>query len=428
MTWLWRLWQATATRAGDKTVVIDAGTGRAWTCAEIMIEADRRAAALRDGFFCLPNGAAWLIEFLACQRAGLAAVPLDPTLPADAQARIRSRLNRGRTRSVGSGAVRRPGRTAARPACFKLTSGTTGDLKPIACSSAQLEADGRQICRTMGIRAHDVNLAIIPLGHSYGLGNLVMPLLLQGTGMVCAQTFVPRQIVQLIEKYRISVFPAVPAILRALAQLERATKPPGLRLVISAGAPLPADVARQFHSRFGVRIHNFYGSSETGGICYDRTGNAALSGRGVGKPVGGVSVRVRRDGRVAVKSRAGSATLPDLGEWNRYGELRLIGRVGEMANIGGRKVSPAEVEACLRQVAGVADAWVTVLRDARGDDYLAAAVETRLDRAALEGRLLAVLPLWKLPRRYFISETLPRTNRGKLHTAELRERLSVSRP
>ena len=227
---------------------------------------------------------------------------------------------------------------------------------------------------------------------------------------------------------RLAFFRPFRPILRALAQLEGATKPPSLRLVISAGAPLSADVAQQFHRRYGIKIHNFYGSSETGGICYDRTGNATLSGRSVGKPMDDVVVRIRRDGRVSVSSRAGNATLPDLGEWNRYGELRLLGRVGEVANIGGKKVSPAELERALRELRGVSDAWVSVVQDKRGNDYLAAAVETTRVRIDLEEDLLRALPSWKLPRKWLIGAVLPRNDRGKLHTAELRARLSVSLP
>ena len=263
----------------------------------------------------------------------------------------------------------------------------------------------------MGLRPADRNLAIIPLGHSYGLGNLVMPLLLQGIAVVCAQAFVPRQILRLIEEHEVTVLPTVPAILRALAQLEGATKPPSLRLVISAGAPLSTEVAQQFHRRFDIKIHNFYGSSETGGICYDRIGNATLSGRSVGKPLAGVKVRLRRDGRIAVNSPAGKATLPDLGEWNRYRELRLFGRVGEVANLGGKKVAPAEIERALRELRGISDAWITVLRDKRGNDYLAAAVETTRARADIEQELLKTLPTWKLPKTWLLAPALPRTDR-----------------
>jgi acyl-CoA synthetase (AMP-forming)/AMP-acid ligase II len=415
MTSLWKLWQTTADDRATKTAVIDADTGREWTFRELTTLAERIAAPL-DGRIvpvCQPNSASWLATFLGAQKIDAVALPLDPTLPAEAQERTMRRAFR---------------ELPARSCCIKLTSGTTGDLKFVYCSAANLRADGEHIIRTMGIRPADRNLAVIPLGHSYGLGNLVMPLLLQGTAVVCAPTFVPRQVLQWIERYKVTVLPTVPAILRALAQLEGAVKPPSLRLVISAGAPLSAEIAQQFYQRYGLKAHNFYGSSETGGICYDRTGNATLRGRSVGKPLDGVTVRIRRDGRVTVRSRAGSATLPDLGAWNRYGELQLLGRVGEVANIGGKKVSPAEVERAVRELHGVSDAWVTVVKDKRGNDYLAAAVETTRARVDLERGLLRALPLWKLPKKWLLDSTLPRTDRGKLHTAELRARLSVSLP
>jgi len=415
MTSLWTLWQATAARCAEKVVVIDADTNRAWTAAQLTAEAEHLATMFRGPYvpICQPNSALWLATFLAIQKIGAAAVPLDVSLPPETQRDTIYRLGPRSKSSI---------------CCVKLTSGTSGYLKRIFCSSANLQADGEHIIRTMGIRPADRNLAIIPLGHSYGLGNLVMPLLLQGTAVVCAQAFVPRQILRLIDEHQVTVLPTVPAILRALAQSEGAMKPSSLRLVISAGAPLTAEVAQQFHQRYGIKIHNFYGSSETGSICYDRTGMATLKGRSVGKPLAGVKVQIRRDGRVAVSSPAGKATLPDLGEWNRHGELHLLGRVGAVANVGGKKVTPAEIERALRQLHGITDAWVTVLQDKRGNDYLAAVVETTRDRADLEQELLKTLPTWKLPKTWLIAPALPRTDRGKLHTAELRARLSVSLP
>lgn len=415
MTSLWSLWQATAKRCAEKTVVIDAETGRAWTATQITAEAEHLATMFRGPYvpICQPNSALWLATFLAIQKIGAAAVPLDTSLPPESQRDTIYRLGARPKTSI---------------CCVKLTSGTTGDLKPVLCSAGNLQADGEHIIRTMGIRRDDRNLAIIPLGHSYGLGNLVIPLLLQGTAVVCAQAFVPRQILRLIDEYKVTVLPTVPAILRALAQLEGATKPSSLRLVISAGAPLTAEVAQQFHRRYGLKIHNFYGSSETGGICYDRTGTATLKGRSVGKPLTGVKVRVLRDGRVAVNSPAGKATLPDLGKWNRYDELSLLGRVGEIANVGGKKVAPTEIERALRELRGITDVWVTVLNDKRGNNYLAAAVETARTRADIEQELLKTLPAWKLPKTWLIAPALFRSDRGKLHTTELRARLSVNLP
>jgi acyl-coenzyme A synthetase/AMP-(fatty) acid ligase len=242
--------------------------------------------------------------------------------------------------------------------------------------------------------------------------------------MVCAADYLPRQLVEWIERYRVTVFPAVPALFRVLAAL-----PPGrgncpsLRTVISAGAVLTPAVAQAFFARYGIKIHNFYGSSETGGICYDRTGGASLKGRSVGKPLAGVSVTVKA-GRVTVESlavaaRGGRWRLADFGEWNGRGELVLLGRAGQGANIGGKKVHPLEVERVLRALPGVTDAAVW-LRQSEGRDLLAAGVETKHSRAELERALAVRLPAWKLPKAWFIARELPRTARGKLDLAALR--------
>ncbi len=160
-------------------------------------------------------------------------------------------------------------------------------------------------------------------------------------------------------------------------------------------------VARAFRARFGRKIHNFYGSSETGGICYDRTGAVSLSGRSVGKPLAGVTVSVKA-GRItvaslAVATRSGRWRLGDSGEWNKRGELVLLGRAGQGANIGGKKVHPLEVECLLRAMPGVTDAAVW-LSQSEGRDLLAAGVETTQSRAQIERALAGQLPAWKLPK------------------------------
>lgn len=250
-----------------------------------------------------------------------------------------------------------------------------------------------------------------------------MPLILQGTAVVCAATYLPRQIVDWIAHYRVTVFPGVPALFRILATLPPGTAMAGLRTAISAGAMLSPETVQAFQARFGVKIHNFYGSSETGGISYDRTGTASLSGRSVGKPLHGVKVTVRA-GRImvasgAVAAPAGKWLLPDRGEWNKQGELVLLGRVGQGANIGGKKVHPLEIERVLRALPGVSDAHVWI-EHRQGRDLLAAAVETRLTREKIEHALAAKLSAWKMPKHLVVAVELPRTARGKLDVARLR--------
>jgi acyl-CoA synthetase (AMP-forming)/AMP-acid ligase II len=278
----------------------------------------------------------------------------------------------------------------------------------------------------MGIRASDRNLVSIPLGHSYGLGNFVMPLILQGTPFVCAGHYVPRQLVDWIRQYRITVFPSVPVLFRVLASMPGKARLASLRLAISAGAPLTAEVARAFFGRYRLKIHNFYGSSETGGICYDRSGEATLQGRSVGKALAGVSVTVER-GVITVKSRAvakpgGRWRVPDRGEWNSKGELALLGRRGREVNLGGKKVHPSEVERALRAIAGVSDALVRVLKQ-DGRELLHAAVETQLKLEDVQRALSAQLAEWKWPKHYFLMREFPRSERGKVDVKALRREI-----
>jgi acyl-coenzyme A synthetase/AMP-(fatty) acid ligase len=378
----------------------------------------------------LPNGPEWFAFFLALQRARLAAVPLDGGLPADGcveTARLAGAagLNLdGELRVLDA-----PRRRADSCACVKLTSGTSSQPKTILCTAQHLLADGRNIIATMKIARRDINLALIPLGHSYGLGNLVMPLILQGTAVVCAGPSLPRQWIGWIRRHRVTVLPGVPALLRVMAALPADEgRLPSLRKVISAGAMLAPEVAQAFHARFGVRIHNFYGSSETGGICYDRTGGASLDGRSVGRPMRGVTVAVKAR-RItvssgAVASRGGRWRLADFGEWNARGELVLLGRAGQGANIGGRKVHPLEVERVLRALPGVSDAAVWLVRE-HERDVLVAGVESLRARGEIERELGAKLPAWKLPRACLVLPELPRTARGKVDLGSLRRRLKL---
>jgi len=433
---LWKIWEGTLHRIGDKVLVVEAGEGRAWTAAELQAAALARLAQLADCrrgeriAFRLPNGADWFALFLAIQAAGLAAMPLDAGLPNEACLETARRL--GASALFLDGAwhhFNKRGSLRFRPGicCVKLTSGSTGLPKIIECRPGHLLADGANIIGTMGLRAVDRNLAAVPLGHSYGLGNVVLPLLLRGIPAVCAANYVPRQLVEWIGLHGITVLPAVPALFRVLAALPSGTSLAPLRLAISAGAPLAPEVARAFRERFGLPIHNFYGSSETGGICYDRTGSASLDGRSVGKPLRGVTVTLSARGRIEVSGLAvavprGRHRLPDQGEWNGRKELILLGRTGGGANIGGKKVHPSEIERLLRSLPAVSDAVVWTAH-VGGRDLLAAAVETSLERSELERSLAAQLPAWKLPKRYFLARELPRTARGKLDLPALRRQL-----
>lgn len=412
------------------------GDGREWTRAGLDAAARDFAAALPAGVrhqrvtFARPNGGDWFAVFLGLLDAGAVPVPLDASEPPAAQAAL--------ARAAGAAWAWMDGRLeptdvkrrSHRPphALVKLTSGSTGQPKALAFTSAQMLADGRHIAATMGIRPDDVNFAVIPFGHSYGLGNLVVPLLDQGTAIVCASLPLPQVMAADIARRRPTVFPAVPAVLRALAAAEIAPdslRP--LRTVISAGSPLPPEVAQAFHNRFGIRAHNFYGSSETGGITYDRDGEATLTGRSVGAPLDGVTITPLPGGRFRVASAAvrgrGTFRPADLGSIDERGELVLQGRTGRLCKIAGRRLDLGEFEQELRRVDGVRDAFAD--RHPHHPDELAVALASARPAAEVRAALRQRLAAWKVPRRLIVLGEFPVNARGKTDRRALQALLAT---
>jgi acyl-coenzyme A synthetase/AMP-(fatty) acid ligase len=431
---VWETWERTVAAESGALIVVEAGSGRAFTRGALHAlaldwarRAPAEAAPGETVAFCIPNGAGWLAAFLGAQKLGMAALPLDGALP-DSRQRNQAGALGGHWLVEADGRWTRLAADAPAPArgeicLIKTTSGSTGEPKPLPFSSANMLADGRNIIASMGIGPADRNLGAIPFGHSYGLGNLVMPLIVQGTPVIATAEMLPGGLATLVAEFGATVLPSVPAVLRALAESASIDLRP-LRRVISAGAPLRAGLAAEFAAKLGLQIHNFYGSTETGGICFDRTGECA----GAGTPLDGVQVALDEDGRVRVRSAAvsdalgGEYQLPDLGAWNERGELVLTGRATPLANIGGRKVAPSEIERALRELPGVSDAWVGIGQRAGDEDFLLAAVETRRTRDEIRAMLNGRLPAWQMPRSMWVTDQLPRTPRGKLDRAELERR------
>lgn len=398
------------------------------------------------------NGPGFLASLLALRRAGLAVLLLDALTPETEAARILAALGAPALLRCPTGWPQDPGdwtlaeapgsgTTSLLSAIFpdtcvvKLTSGSTGTPRGIATPSEALMADDAALTATMGLTGEDRLLTTIPLSHSYGLSSLAVPALVRGTVLALPEETGVYDPFVTAARTGATFFPTVPAYLDALLRMsDPPPRPDCLRLVITAGAPLSAATSARFRERFGLPVHVFYGSSECGGICYDREGGAAERGT-VGAPVEGVRVTI--DGRgVLVESpavssgyfpdpderlRDGRFRAGDLAIW-KDGELALQGRVDDLVNIKGKKVNPREVESVIAQLDGVDDVAVLGVPGPSGGEVLRAVVASRL------GRLTAAdvvawcrehLSAHKVPRSVILVEELPRNARGKLDRGAL---------
>jgi long-chain acyl-CoA synthetase len=333
------------------------------------------------------------------------------------------------------------------PSLLKLTSGTTAAPRAIRFRSEQLLADCDQICDTMGISDVDLNFGVIPISHSYGFSNLLTPLIARGIPMVISRDRTPRAVLDDLARTNATVFPGMPVFYQAFCEMENVPRLPKLRLCISAGAPLPIATAKKFRDKFGLPIHSFYGASECGGICYDREANNEIEGF-VGATMKDVDLELidpnAEQSQVRVRSAAaGDGYFPDVDEEKlgngvfvpddllaRHGSgFKIVGRISDVINVAGKKVNPAEIEERLLRFPGVRQA-VAFGRPAgaglRNEEVTACVVaDVDLNENELLEFCRRALSAWQVPKRIFIVDSIPASERGKISRRELAKRFST---
>ncbi len=408
-----------------------------------------RVVALQIG-----NHPAWPAIFLAAIRRGLAVLPLETTISANdcATALALTCAYAHISASEGGEATFRalaPDASTDSPVALtspthvllKFTSGTTAAPRAVCFRGEQLLADCDNICETMGIDSSDVNYGVIPISHSYGFSNLLTPLISRGVPIALTRDRLPRAILNGLASSRATVFPGMPVFYQAFCGFDDVPDLPALRLCISAGAPLTGRLAREYYERFGRPIHSFYGSSECGGICYDRVGTHFEDGF-VGTPMQNVDISFRESGSasspIEVRSGAVADTYfpnpepeklgrgvfrPDDLLRKTAGGFRIAGRISDLINVAGKKVNPAEIEAYLLTIKGVREAVVFGRPSrVRNEDILACVVT---DQSTTEAELVRVcrahLTGWQVPRRIFLVPEIPVNERGKTSRRQLAE-------
>jgi acyl-coenzyme A synthetase/AMP-(fatty) acid ligase len=323
---------------------------------------------------------------------------------------------------------------------LKTTSATTGAPRCVAFTAEQLAADAENIVATMGLRPDWPNLGAISLAHSYGFSNLVLPLLLHGIPLFIAPSPLPEIFRQAIKRATAPelTLPAVPALWRAWHAA--GVIPANVRLAISAGAPLPLALETQVFATTGIKIHNFYGSSECGGIAYDATPVPRAEESCTGKAMRNVDLRIGETGCLEVRSKAvgetywptpssvleaGCFKTSDLaGIIN--GEVSLRGRLDDQINVAGRKVSPDAIEQALLEHGQVADclAFGVPSADADRAEIIVACIVAKspVTGEELKQFLLRKIPVWQIPREWWFMDSLDCDHRGKISRAQWRQK------
>jgi acyl-CoA synthetase (AMP-forming)/AMP-acid ligase II len=409
---LYEHWRKIAGQHRNEIGLRDLASGQRWTFGELCCRGESHPG---DGDFIFPQGHSpeFILRLLAAWRENKIACPLEP----------------GQSP---------PKLSSAPKNCihFKTTSATAGAARFVAFTAEQLIADEDNIVATMGLRADWPNLGVISMAHSYGFSNLVLPLLLHGIPLVLAPGPLPEVVRRAAENEPALTIAAVPAMWRAWHEAKAI--PASVRLAISAGAPLSVDLERAVFRDRGLKIHNFYGASECGGIAYDTSEAPRTDAALVGQPVRNVNLSLNDHGCLAVHSRAvaetywpgqldllggGKFQTSDLGEL-KDGAVYLRGRVSDQINVAGRKLSPETVERALLAHPQVRECLVfgAPSRDVERTEIIVAIVAAGAGEKELKQFLLETLPAWQVPREWRFVAALQDNPRGKVSRTEWRRR------
>ena len=346
----------------------------------------------------------------------------------------------------------------ARTVLVRTTSGTSGMPRGLALSGAQVLADAANIVRSLSLSPDGRSLAAVSMSHAFGFSTLLTPCLFLGIPLVLLEHPLPELFRKALGRNQALFFPGIPLLFDLLL----ASRIPSRLLsrmnpCISAGAPLSPETAQLFRQRTGNALRNFYGASECGAIACDRSSSAIPLRGCVGAPLHGVRVLLEttrvssgpvrrpgrgRTGRLIVRGKAvalgyvgagrrprlfhGRFSTGDMARIDRAGRIFLQGRLDSMINVGGRKVFPEEVELVLRQVPGVRDVAIVGIPDPLRGEMVAGAVAgaPSLRETVLLSYCRQRLSAHRIPRRILILQALPRTPRGKVDTARIRQLLS----
>jgi acyl-CoA synthetase (AMP-forming)/AMP-acid ligase II len=341
------------------------------------------------------------------------------------------------------------------------TSGTTARPKIVPLSQRNVTASAAHIGATLELLPSDVCLNIMPLFHIHGLIAAVLSSVAAGGCVVCTPGFDALKFFRLLDEERPSWYTAVPTMHQAiLARAERNAdiiQRARLRLIRSSSASLPGPVMQAMEATFGCPLVESYGMTEAAHQMASNPLRGARKPGAVGLPAGPEVAIMEEDGALLPQGAIGEVVIrgpnvtagyesnPDANAkafthgWFRTGDqgmldadgyLVLTGRLKELINRGGEKVSPLEVDGVLSAHPAVAQALTFAIPHAKLGEEVGAAVVLKegaeLTERELRDFASAHLADFKVPRKVVFLPEIPKGATGKLMRIGLAEKLGIT--
>jgi acyl-CoA synthetase (AMP-forming)/AMP-acid ligase II len=342
------------------------------------------------------------------------------------------------------------------------TSGTTSRPKIVPLRQVNITASAYHIGETLALTPQDVCLNIMPLFHIHGLIAATLSSLAAGAAVCCTPGFNAFRFFAWLDEARPTWYTAVPTMHQAI--LQRASRHTDsiensrLRFIRSSSSSLPPQVMDELERTFGVPVIESYGMTEAShqmasNPLPSRPRYAGSVGVAAGPEIGimdeaGNLMPPRELGEVVIRGRnvtAGYENNPeanakaftngwfrtgDQGFLDEQGYLRLTGRLKELINRGGEKISPIEVDTVLMDHPAVAQCLTFAMPHQMLGEEIAAAIVLREGASAREQELRDFasehLAAFKVPRKFVFLSEIPKGATGKLQRIGLAEKLGLT--
>lgn len=338
-----------------------------------------------------------------------------------------------------------------------FSTGTTGKEKGIILTHKNDIALAENVMYGVEMDEDNVELIPSPLNHSHGLRRYYANMVKGGTVVVLGSILNLLKFFGMIEQYGVTAIDLVPTALAFLLKRSKdkfADYKEQLRYIQFGAAPLmAADKEKICELLPNTRLYNFYGSTESGCIVIYNFNTPNSKENCIGKPAHNAEILIVDDNHNPIESNKDNTGLlasvgamnmsgyyndeeetksvlidgvvytNDIAYFDEDGDIILLGRQGSVINVGGKKVSPDEIENAAKQIKGVLDCGCIPVPDSMLGEVPKLFVETKneenFDAVMIHNELVKMLEPFKVPKQIVWIEKIPRTFNGKLIRREL---------
>jgi len=336
-------------------------------------------------------------------------------------------------------------------AVILYTSGTTGTPKGAELTHENMRENAQIAVELFSIEGDAMTLGALPLFHSFGQTCGLNATMLAGGCLTMIPRFDPEKALEIIERDKVNVFEGVPTMFSAMLHAKRTADTSCLKVCASGGSAMPVEVMKAFEEKFGCKVLEGYGLSETSPVASFNHPDKERKPGSIGTPIRGVEMKLvdeednevaegevgeivikghnvmkgywRREDATAEAVKDGWFHSGDLAKVDADGYYFIVDRKKDMIIRGGYNIYPREIEEVLYEHPAVREAAVVAMEHAELGEEVGAAVALKEGAEAtveeLQKFVKDAVAAYKYPRRVWLVDDLPKGPTGKILKREI---------